>query len=384
MKILFISLHQCIRTYKEAVPLIERGHQMYSVSSVIGTGFNYYENNSVYWYGTDHRKPQTKEHFKKIVKQAIENTKPDIIHIHNEPDWICTETIPLAKQANIPIVWDLHDVESARWMTIPLEEQMSIKEVDGIVVPSIGCKKWIEKYHWYLKTPIEVFYSCFFDGNKITKIKDVHPRPINDVGHRVGNSIVYEGGLWNPEKKANNGKMNFRDYSKVIDSLSFAGFQCYVYPAGDEENGDLSIYRKFGAIVCDTVPSLMITQELQHYEFGLTGFPITGNPLCDMAMPNKLFDYMYALTIPVVINCTEAGEFVEKNGCGIWIKDKALLENPECLAPLLKLSPEKKNEIRCNIRTTREKYYAENQIDVLINLYERILNERKKITTTAI
>ena len=384
MKIVFVADHCCIRLFKESSVLLDRGHEMHLVSFERGTGHNFYKSFLGYWYFKDKNtlKIQHKNQFQEAIRHYCEYIKPDLFVCHNEPDWICEETIKVAHPLGIPVVWDIHDIESARQGQIPLEEQRIMQMIDGIVHVSEYAKKWTNWVHSYLKCPQEVIYSMYpspegiknrEDIRKVLPVPSVYPL----VAPKIHNSLVYEGGIGAPEEKqemikSGNAKVlsfNMRNYAGIFEQFSNEGFKPFIYGAGapiGECNKDAMKYMKYGCVTQPSIDPLNLIYELAKYEFGFVGFPVMGTPLFDMAFPNKFCDYMMAGVIPIVVNCKQTGELVADNKLGFYFPDLKMIKEPDVLRKILNCN---RSEYQARIVEWRKTLYMENQIERLEKLY---------------
>lgn len=382
MKIVMVADHCCIRVFKEAYELLHgRGHDMYLVSHKEGTGWNLYNLALFFWYeGAFPKTDNDKTMFRRAIKHMAETIKPDIFHIHNEPDWIATETIRVLKDIKSPakVVWDIHDPESARLNAVPTEELELMRNVDGIVYVSHEEREWMEWAHPVAAAkPNCTIFSCFPSrvlAEPYMKLAD----------YRIPNSIVFQGGISEPNimkrhkmrEETQSGRAvqyyNMRDLANIVEAFCKEGYNFHLYGANTDPGKILpeaDMYRQFGAIAEPSANPFTIIPELSKYEFGFVGFPMKAE-LFEMAMPNKLFDYLCAGTIPVVINCKAAGEFVRKHNIGIWF-DGDEWSVPGTLKQLLTGVDTK--TLRENIKKILPMFLMDAQVHKLENLYEEVL-----------
>src|SRR6185503_5381919 len=129
-----LTRHACIRVFKQAFPLIERGHEVHLITEKLSQGFERCASVSVYT-DTDQLYAALKFH-----KDA------DVFHAHNEPSWFVT----MVKDFNqkTPVVLDIHDShllrktaeeddleqqENPESFRIAIDERNNFQLADGIV-----------------------------------------------------------------------------------------------------------------------------------------------------------------------------------------------------------------------------------------------------------
>jgi glycosyltransferase involved in cell wall biosynthesis len=122
------------------------------------------------------------------------------------------------------------------------------------------------------------------------------------------------------------------------------------------------LYQGLGVFLSPYMPYPVMLNGLQMHGFGLVG-AFTSFPLMEAAMPNKLFEYIANGVVPVVLNATEAAQFVTANKCGIVLTSQDHLE--EQLAP----GP----DLRKNVLEIRGAMLMEDAIHPLVSLYRSLL-----------
>ena len=365
-----VAYHCCIRVFKEAYPLNQKGYRLGLLTNQLGSGWNMFEPCMAYL---------TPDQFRWSLEYLEKYGKFQIYHVHNEPDWIARIVCEVVRKNGKKVIWDIHDIESARIQSIPFEEQEILKKVDGIVHVSDSAKKWTNQKHSNL-TPNQIILGSLLPEALIRNKKT--------MPYRIKNSIVYEGGLSPAQKprpvadaRSNSDgqslhNYDMRDYSRVIFALSNEGFKPYILQS-DNEIGAIGAtaqgYIQYGAVPEPAVAPTDLPTVLSKYEWGLVGVPFSF-PLGDMALPNKLFEYLSAGVVPIVINCKQAGEFVEKNNIGLYIKSDKDFFSEGYLRKILHPDNICNNEYyREQIEAFQPSLIMENQIHLLENLYRTVL-----------
>lgn len=331
MRIVEVGYHCCIRLVKEAIALADKGHKLHLIGN---------------------QKPATVEPFEtvslfSVTKQLRESLKlfgeaADIIHIHNEPSWmvmIAKEVLP-----NVPVVLDIHDAmifRSTEDKYKSAEERIAFDMADGLVFVGEKCREIINP-----KVP-----NC------------VLPSYVNEDFYQFNSwqwigGLAYEGRVDTPQQQD---FMHYCNYVDLCNELKNVEIPFYVYtPKGGEEKikacyGSICNFRK-------PLPYDKLLPLLGCHDWGLCG---NSKPYreWDLAMPNKLFEYM-AAGIPIIaLNCGEVADFVEKYGVGIVVKSVSEIKDRW----------EERQECQKNVFLKRFDFTMEKNIGVLEDLYKELV-----------
>lgn len=334
MRILHVSTRMDVRALKQALIMLDRGHEVEYAAPESGFGFGYNRFTVAYAWG-DHDQ----------LRRIVERSSADVIHVHSDPNWL----VPLVKQAagRRPVIHDVHDPESMRTGQAPDKDEVEAYKVDGIIHVSERCREYAERaFGVHPKTIIN--YSMV-------------PRMLFGSSPAPNfNAIAYEGGLTSLEEDGN-GLAYYRNMHYMVHQFIAEGFQVSLFAAGRDEL-DMS-YDQMGALVTRHLPYATMLTGLRLHGFGFVGAPVI-NPLIRAAMPNKLFEYISQGLVPVCWNMDEAGEFVEKNGIGIHLHGD--LVN---LREQLKRGP----ELRENLMKIRQQFAMESQAETLERFYQSFI-----------
>ena len=336
MRIMMVTMHGCIRVFKESLALIEKGHIVDLAASQVPFGHNAFHTFSLY---------QDAEQLMHVVRSS----QADIFHVHNEPDWMVT-AVRLATDR--PIVFDVHDLISLRHQIEPDGDELSaFASADAFVHVSNTCKAAAMLAHGSKKPDI-VLYPY------------INRRFVNDIPEDVcWQSVCYEGGLATSAEVSLRGDgtviVNYRDWRGAVRAIREQGFHVSLFSASHVSEFD---YENLGAVVHAPLAYPVLLKALRPYAFGLVG-SVEPVHLILGAMPNKLFEYMSQGVVPLLINATEAARFCEdRGGLGIEVDN---FENLRQLIPAAK-------EARKKILARREVMVMENHIQPLIDLYEEV------------
>ena len=348
MRICMVSRHGCIRVFKESRALMEHGHIIESVAVDNPFGHNVFETLSIY----DDRDQ---------LIRTIKASKADIIHVHNEPDWMVGA---VREATDRPIIYDVHDLESLRWSASPDEDEtVAFQSANGIVHTSNTCQKAAEQYHGSDKPTIVLF----------PYVNEDFIPPDEKLGDVSWNTFVYQGGLETKETMDRTAGglsiYNMRNYTSLVDVLcNKHNFNFFIYAARNKITTIDFTYENLGASMFRELPYPFLMIALRPFGFGLVG-TARKFPLMEGAMPNKLFEYVSQGVVPVVFNAKKCAEYVEKHDIGIVITEDMLLNKSDFKEWLISEG----KRVRPKVLETRHYLSMEAHIQPLIDLYEEVL-----------
>lgn len=354
MKICMIAHHGCIRVWKQAQSLMNEGHEVAVISDRLhameitryASFTKYFDMNGL-----------------ARSVQLYDRAGYDLFHVHNEPDWIVSVTRNNTKK---PVVFDVHDLESARISTaVTMEELVLMRTVDGVIHISDEMSAFSERIHKHKQPVITVF--------TYTPAKFMIDETVARSMKRIPNSVVYEGGItkafetptiindYSGRHKLQ--QKSYRDFGPVFKALIQAGMNVHIYPCELTEEA-LYGYRVLGCTIHNPTPLNSLIPEMAKYEYVFVGAATT-TPILDKAMPNKLFEGMAAGCTPLVYCGKAAEKFVLTNKFGISldtldaeeIRDKC--KNAEFY--------------RENFLARRDEFTMESQYDKIMKFYEAVI-----------
>lgn len=294
MRITFVAHHFCIRATKQALALKSKGHKIFGISF---------------------RRPEFRENFDAYVlchdknlrqmRTAVEimDKETDVWYVHTEPYWMVFLIREVSKK---PILIDMHD--SMNWRIIQdhpksSEERAALSFVDGVVYPSEICQEITEGLYPRLKTIPKAVLPPYVNERFY----------IYSAWDRVG-GVVYQGRV---DMKSAQHYLNYCKYHELAKQLQEAEIPFYMYSpwksdAHIKEYSDIAL----------TYPGQEYAKLLSImgcHDWGLCG-NLDEHPEWNLAMPNKLFEYM-AGGIPIIaMNCRLVEDFVKQHGVGISVK----------------------------------------------------------------
>ena len=335
IRILIVSERTCIRTIKQVIAL-SKNHEVHLITKRQVAGD---------WLKTVTLYDGTEKRLRDALKLY---DFVDIVYAAAEPSWLVFVIREVLKKKKL--VLDIHD--AMIWRTTELEyssaeERLAFDWVDGVVVPSLSCKTELVKRH-PVRCPIVVLppyvNECFYYSRQ---------------WQRVG-GIVYQGRIDLPGAKD---FMNYCKYEELNELLYKEDIPFTIYMPGEE--AQLKKWRAIyepKATFLKGLPYEEMVAAMGFYDWGLCG-NIKEFREWDLAMPNKLFDYL-AGGIPVIaLNAELVGRFVEEQGVGISVKSIQEIKDRW----------DERAQCQKNVFLKRYEFSMEQHIYVVENLLERLV-----------
>ena len=344
MKVVKIANHCCIRVQKEAIPLLNRGINVHLITHKIPRFADYYRTVSLVNIPSQ------------LYQSLMLHEDADIFHVHNEPSWYVTAIKELFPDK--PVVLDVHDSLLGRvWpenkdaVRISVDERNNFTLADAHIFVSESMREICQK-------------DFSLDQPSIVLPSYVPKRFYCIDAWRWLGGLVYEGRIDLPEKVEKNKDVKFFeycDYTEMAKALSSVGITLSIYsPQEDPEKVD-NHYKGIAIYKGQYLYEQMIRQVGRH-DWGLVG-NLGIHPAWQIALPNKLFEYMAAGVPIAVFNAEECAEFVKEHRVGI------VVESPE----ELKERWGEKRFCRENVIKKRRDFCMEMHIEKVENLYHELV-----------
>lgn len=351
MNIVKMAWHACARVDKMALPLLDHGHEVHLLASRLSVHHNLYTTYSV-TEGMD----QTVNAIKIYSKFA------DLFHVHNEPSWY----VSVVKECcDVPVVIDVHDsylsrvtddevdevrAEGKEAFRITTEERNNFQLADGLVYPSKPFGDIVGK-EFNLTQPSLVLPSYCYKKDYQYSCKEW-----------LG-GITYQGRV---DLKKDIEKVEFLrgfrycDYEEMAKELTKEDIAFHLYSVKSDKEfkevyDDICIIHQ-GRSRDDLFPAL------SRHDWGLVGniFP---TPEWDVALPNKLFEYVASCVPIVAINARESARFIKEHDIGIEVESIQELKD--------RWSEHEK--YRHNLIKKRQQFTMDVHIHQLEELYGKVL-----------
>lgn len=335
MKIVKIGNHCCIRLCKQAIALSKK-HQVHLIGFSKPTAGIEYLRTVTLCKHLDHLEEAIKLH-----------ADADVFHVHNEPSYY----VALVKQVfpDKPVVLDVHD---SMWFRSDEPQKQSIAErhafhmADGFVFPSQACAEIIIN-----------------KGLMENKALTVLPPYVNKMFYRINEysyigGIVYEG-LVETDKGPE--VMQYANFKDMAEKMKQLGLPFHIHSTWKNKEA-LEFYKD--AFAEATYPFEKLIERMGHYDWGICGNSKQYQNW-DVAMPNKLFEYMAAGLPIIALNCKSVQQFVEEHGVGIAVKS----------VEEIKERYDERAKCQANVLMKRNQFTMENKINLVERLYEKLIKE---------
>lgn len=346
-----VSGHACVRVQKQAIPMLEKGHEVHLIAKK-QPGFAYFYKSFLHY---------------EDIGQCIESLKlhadADIFHVHNEPSWfVCAikELFP-----DKPVILDVHDSyltrstqeeadkamgEGKPFLRVSTEERNAFQLADGLVFVSQPVEQ-IVKEEFGLTQPSIVLPSYVPLGMYVYHTKEW-----------LG-GLVYEGRVAIPaeyESMRNGTGAWYCDYLKLAEKAKEIGIDFHLYP-GRRDEGFMKLYQDL-TVVHPGYGYKDLLMQISRHDWGLVG-NLLDSPQWQQTLPNKLFDCLASGVPSVCINASASSDVVSEHKIGITVGSIEELaqrwgEHREC---------------RINLWKARKSLAMDNHIHKVIYLYESLL-----------
>lgn len=342
--IVLLANHCCIRVDKQMLALRDRGYDVHLITKKLPFYHKHYS--SLHMYSDVGQ-----------LMEAIRILEPiaDIWHAHNEPSWYVSM---VKEQSDKPVVLDVHDSFLARItpeeeekaegkiFRVTCEERNNFQLADALVFPAWSFGDLIRE-EFGLEQPHLVLPSY------CSKIMYTY-----DARDWQG-GLVYEGRVDLRETIAKNPGMagfKYTDYVNFALRMKELGIPFHIYAGRDDEDF-IKAYDDIAALHPPKYFDALI-RSLSRHDWGLVG-NFDPSPEWDVALPNKLFEYMAAGVPIIAMNAGESSRFIEKHGLGITV------DSVDEIADRWG----EHREWRNRLLKSRGQFTMERHIDDLLNLY---------------
>lgn len=331
-----------------ALPLSERGHNVHMIAQQVPEFAQYYETFTL-CEGVNN------------YLGAIDNLshRADVFHVHNEPSWFVTA---IKERCSVPVILDVHDSFAARMTDaeeaekrekgekayrISVEERNNFQLADALVFPGEAFGKVVMD-EYGLDQPHLILPSYL-------------PRQFCQYnGREWMGGVVYQGRVdLKKDIEVNPSMTGFRycDYEELATAFHNDGVDFHLYTPQSGKESFQKIYQDISYLHGGKAFSNLLPAIARH-DWGLVG-NIFHTPEWEVAMPNKLFDYI-AANVPVVsINAGACSKFLEETGVGITVES----------VDELKLRWKEHRECRKRLIKQRQAWVMERHIHKLEELY---------------
>jgi glycosyltransferase involved in cell wall biosynthesis len=367
-RILFLEPQPCARALKYG-----RGLKWALGSRVeIVFGYLYYTLNELYGRGDEVFDDLVKLRLDNLEDELVEliaNVKPQVIHSHNAPDLLTLAALEATK-GKLPVIHDCHEALSLRATgyyasddddiirnVYPQQEKLANEGSDGRIYVTEGVRDYIQQRYQVDPSRDLVFHSYVSQSMVPTQLRSKLSAQ-DDAIH-----IVYIGTVTSiiPD--------SHYDLRAIFQAIAEQGIHVHLYVSiwgsrdtAYQDLAEASPYIHYHG----HLDQQTLLQELPQYDYDWAGFNV--NPKnrkhLDVALPNKVFEYI-ACGLPVLaFPHTTIQRFIERHHVGYVFKS---LDNMET-----QLQHAEIEVIERIIEATRHRFTIENSIQTLIQYYTKI------------
>ena len=363
LKIVMLSRHGCFRCMKEAIPLINAGHEVHFIVEKFTQYAEEFATVSLY---ADQDQ----------LYNAIRLHKDaDIFHAHNEPSWFVTVVKDTGVKA--PVILDMHDSNLIRKtpeeqvtemehnesaVRISVDERNNAQLADGLVFPCEPMKAAVEA---------EFGTTC-----PSIVLPSLLPKAFFrfDFDHWLG-GLVYEGRIdtneelnHQPQWKSLFQYSNYLDFARKAREI---GIPFHIYTPRENEK----VRAEYGEVcfLHQPKPIPKLIKALARHEWGLVG-NLQAHTEWKNALPNKLFEYMAGCTPVVAMHADESAKVLKEYGVGIVVDSVEELRDRW----------DEHRACRENIVKYRYEFAMEKHIGKLEALYRQVIEAKRPMAAVSV
>ena len=360
MNVLFLRPQPGIRSLKYALAFKSVGFDIEIIH-----GYTSKTLTEFYGYGDEHFENFVKldlGNLERDIRRLVNKYQIDLIHSQNAPDYL---TVSAIRAVDAPVIHENQDVISMRKTPFSpgaypgadresqlLDERIANERCNArIHVTEEMCE-----YIWgrYGSKRDLVFYNYISESMIPASFKEKLSKGDGQV------HIVYEGTLASYEG-------DHYDLRKIFKDIADHRMHIHIYVDSNPNKDYRKLAEKDGFIhYHGHLDPRRLFEEITRYDYGWSGFNVAKNkPHMDVALPNKLFEYL-ACGLPVLSfpHKVQKG-FIEKHGVGLVFKDMEELREKLADKELLE-------RIRENVSRKRLQFTVERNIGKIIRLYQTL------------
>ncbi len=367
-RLLFLQPQPCIRSLKYAEAMkhvlgskisISLAHMGRELKTLYGYGDEYFDK-VIKWRG---------ESLGSFVSNAVNDTKPDIIHSHNAPDYL---TIAASKVSpRTPVIHDTHEILSIHHSGFfsrdnqeslsryALQEKTANEQSDGRIYATGEMWKYIQR-RYKVNVNNNLVFLNYVSRMYLPKFSE---KKLSDKDGQI--HIVYIGCVTSLLRQSHYYLLG------IFKELADHKLHIHIHPTSNLITRSNRAYKELGTKnefvhYHRHTDRRRLLKQLTRYDYGWTGLNRARNRKhLEIAIPNKVFEYVVC-GLPVLAFPHKAvRRFIERNGVGL------VGENVDDLAKkLAKLDP---SELQSNIERISQRLMIEEKIGRLIGFYQRLI-----------
>jgi hypothetical protein len=370
LRVLFLQRQPCIRTLKYAKALrhvlngkisISLAHMGYGLSALYGYGEEYFDNIL--------RKKG--EGLNSFVSKAIKDTRPDIIHSHNAPDYLTIAATKVSE--DIPVIHDTHEVLSVHrsgYFSGDNEESMSRyvseeKEAnersDARIYATDGIRGYIQHQYQVDKHDDLVFLNYVSRGN----VPKSFEKKVSEEDGQV--HIAYVGSITSLLKESHYYLLD------IFRQVASHRLHIHIHPASNLITRSNRAYKELAAKnqfihYHRHMDRRRLLKQLTKYDYGWAGLNRAKNTEhLDIALPNKVIEYVGCGLPVLTFQHRTIRNFVETNRVGLVGEDVHDVAR--------RLASVDASDLRSNVERCRPTLIIEEKIRRLVRFYQRLIKQ---------
>jgi glycosyltransferase involved in cell wall biosynthesis len=346
-----LSRHGCFRVFKEALPLINLGHEVHLVANTITQGSEHMTTVMQY---------QELDQLYNAIKLHAKDA--DIFHAHNEPAWFVSVCKDLGVKQ--PVVLDIHDSHLLRKTAAQTDEEQKTNPAAFRIAVDERNNFQLADALVYVCEPMKEIVGGEFKLNQPSIVlPSFLPRGFFRIDFQewIG-GLVYEGRIdihdELPEKWRS--VFSYSNYLDLAKKTREIGMDFHIYTPRLNEK----VRKIYDEVTYLHEPLNLdrLIKALGSHDWGLCG-NIGIHEEWKNALPNKFYEYLAGGLPVVAMNADETAKWVLKYDVGIVVK------GPEELAERWKEHRDK----RTNVFKHRREFEMENHIHKLEKLYKELM-----------
>jgi len=347
LKILMASNHCCVRVIKLLRSLKKIGYKIDGLANKMSYGTEDFDVFATF---------QNKDQMKNYLRDNKD--KYDLIYYATEPDWP-VKVIKDIVGPNIPVIADLHDLDSIRREFVPIPEREMFNAADGFIYVSKPIQEKANKLHAVTKPNICLYSYC---NEGIVKYDE------DKIGERKG--LVYEGGINPPNNKEMCAAFPYRSLYDIMKKLVEMRNELHMF-CGNLDG--YHTYQNIGAVLYPPTDYTKMMEAMTKFKYGVLIFnnKEKTEQQVNLTLTNKEEEYLQCGLPSLACWCEESMKHVKKWKIGFTFNDIEDIGNTSQLE-------DKYLTIMDNIKRVRKKLVMEGFIFKLENLMAELLGVGKK------
>jgi len=345
----------CIRTIKYATALQAQGLQIHLVhrNKTPDEAFGY--GNSL--FATLTRLPASYPQSVGIIKRLINTIGIDILHYHNYPDKLGAQLIK--ERMSVPVIYDQHDFMSLKkrfFIWRYYYERVCNEKNDGAIYITENYKRLVQEK--YLVNTNSIVFPNYGSSSMFLSQQEFLPK-ISQSDNKI--HLVYVGLITQHKNKV-------KYLVDVFKELCARGLYIHIYPTRNKQYEE---YEKIpNLFLHKQLPVFKLIKEMSQYDAGIAFLNNTipsykKREESKYGFWNKMNDCLMAGIPALTLDYySDMSSFIKQNGFGISAENLADISDEF----IKKLDLKKISE---NIIANRKNWSMENQIQVVIDFYQK-------------